>query len=158
MTVLNMKSKRLGLSNLQADLLAMKLQEEELLGAVQQSMNVRKVLMKLDYRDHRPMLSLSMPGGVFMPWKLMNTRTRVMANLIPADPDLALFVEDLTARLTKIGARLTLVHQKDPKSQRKLVKMVVISGDSKLIQLSLIGVYKGGACTYDGVTATELKS
>lgn len=145
--------KRLGLSDLQADTLAMTLQESDLLGAVQTAMRVRKIELILDYRTHVPSLSLRMPGVEPELWQVMYTRERRLFRKMPVNPDLRQFVTDMNDRLDKQAARMTLIHHKDHKTQRKFVKMVVISEYSKLIHLSLVGVYKGGACVYDGVKA-----
>lgn len=149
--------KRLGLSHLQADLLTMKLQEEELLGAVRQALSVRKLRLRLDYTTHVPQLMIVLPEGDPIPWQAMNTQKRRLFKYATDHVDASAFITDLTDRLAKLGARMALVHHKDQKTQRKLVKMVVISEDSRLINLSLVGVYKGGACLYDGFNAKEMK-
>ena len=97
-------------SRRQTDTMIVALLVDDLIGAINQAMRVRKITLTLDYshKDHRPRLYVARPGVDKEVWMLTNTRTKVCAYCQLASPDLQLFTADVTERLAKLDAELCL--------------------------------------------------
>ena len=102
----------------QADTLIIALQVNELIGAINQPMRVRKISLTLDYshKDHRPRVYIRMPGVEDQVWMITNTRTKVFHVCKLTDPNLQAFADDVKTRLAKLGGELFLVGGKNQRS------------------------------------------
>lgn len=129
------------------DKLIIALQMHEIVGAINLAMRVRKLSFTLDYSiDHSPRLYMAMPG--IPPQQIMWLDVRKHCCYIQPPRNRELFVAfaDITERLHKLGARLSLSGAKPPNGPKRCAFQVYVDGADK-IALTLSAATKGHKIT-----------
>lgn len=125
-----------------ADRLLMALVTDDVMDAINIPLRTRRGAFAIDYAGHIPMLYVYAKGFEPQIWMACNTRLRQTNVHRMADPGLELMVVDIVSRLAKLNAKLCFSPCRD-KQNRRMVKLQVISGDSRNIAITLATVLRG---------------
>ena len=134
----------MALKQIEKDKLIVALQMDECLNAINTTMRVRGITLRLDYAgaDHLARLWVSRPGVEEQGWMVTNPRKKNTFWIYPAHPDLRAFVEDVMERLRKLDATMVIAAEK-PYNKKPIAKLQIQFAGAKRIVLTLVDVEKG---------------
>lgn len=139
-----MSKPRLGLSAETADRYFVTWSEVDITASLKRALAVRKFALRLDYTTHTPMLFICKPNGEQVLWRILDTRKfrNAVVRIDESEVDVHAFINHVDESLAKLGFRVTLGHRKD-RAKRQEALLLVVTGESRLWQLSMIAVNKG---------------
>lgn len=127
---------------MKADRLLMALVTDDVMDAINIPLRARRGTFAIDYSDHIPLLYVYAKGIPPQVWMACNTRARQTNVHKMISPDLGLMVNDMVERLARLNAKLCFSPCRD-KQNRRMVKLQVISADSRNIAITLATVLRG---------------
>ena len=134
---------RADLTPRQKDMLIMGLQLDEQFTALNTPLRTRKASLGLTYIDHHPRLWVKTAHSEPECVAYMNTRTKQMIPLRPADENNLLFCNHLFASMDAVECLIAMSYDIEPKTQRKRVRLQLRSAHSATRSHTLHWVYKG---------------
>ena len=138
-----MKKKAPPIAGAQRDKLIIALQMEDLVGAINLAMRVRKLSFTIDYtQDHSPRLYMQMPDGPIQQIMKLDVRKHCCYISPPSNRELFFAFADITERLHKMGGRLSLTGDRPTQGPRRALLQVYVDGARK-IALTLMDTTKG---------------
>ena len=130
-------------SGTQRDKLIIALQMNELVGALNLALRVRKATLEIDYTiDHSPRLFLARPGIEREQIMQLDVRKHACYITPPRNRELLVLFADITERLHKIGGRLSLTGDKPRQGPRRCLLQIYVDG-ARTIALTLMETTKG---------------
>lgn len=138
------------------DKLLVALLVNDLVGALNLAMRVRKVTLTVDYtaKDHRLRLRAAMPDVPAETWMVTDTRAKLALSGRLLNPHLQLFANDVKERLAALGGALVLVGCK-PRTGKPVAKLQLIVEGSQSTALTLCRVPAGRQLTCEHFTTPD---
>lgn len=133
----------LGLSQKEAEHMAMGLELPEHFGAVNTPLKTRKAELRITFTDHHPRLWVRTPNGEAECVAYLNTRTKQMIPLRPKHESNLLFCSHLFSALDAVDCIIALSYDVDPKTQRKRMRLQLRSQHASRIAHTLHWLWKG---------------
>lgn len=142
-----MKSKKSAIVGAQRDRLIIALEMQDLVGALNLAMRVRKLQFTLDYAtDHFPRLMVSMPNVAPEQFMLLDQRKHCCYINVPRNRELFFAVTDIVERLSKHSGRLTLTGDRPRQGPMRALLQIHVEGATKTA-LTLMDTTKGKVAT-----------
>lgn len=137
------KKKPAPIIGMQREKLIVALQMPEILGALNLAMRVRKISFILDYsEDHFARLYMETPGIPKQQIMLLDQRKHCCYISPPGHRELFTAFIDISDRLAKLGARISLTGDKPREGPRRCLLQAYVDGANKM-GLTLMETTKG---------------